>query len=148
MLTAEDFSDGTKMNISVDCRSKGTYEEAFDVWLGRDATVNDMKIKAIDVQSLKNSKQWTTCKETLSTDSGIWYIGIHVKSPADSYGLYVRNVNVEKVEKVPTAVETIKTKHSTKIEYYNLQGMRLNSPERGQLVIVRQGNKSYKEFIK
>ena len=35
-----------------------------------------------------------------------------------------------------------------KIEYYNLQGMRLNSPERGQLVIVRQGNKSYKEFIK
>lgn len=148
ILPAVDFGDATKINISVDCRSKGTYEEAFDVWLGRDATVNDMKIKAIDVQSLKNSKQWTTCKETLSTDSGIWYIGIHVKSPADSYGLYVRNVNVEKVEKVPTAVNTIKIKHSTKIEYYNLQGMRLNSPERGQLVIVRQGNKSYKEFIK
>ena len=148
ILPAVDFGDATKINISIECRSKGTYEEAFDVWMGRDATVDDMKVKVIDVQSLKNSKQWTTYKETLSTDSGIWYIGIHAKSPADSYGLYVKNVSIEKDEKTPTAVTTIKTNQNTGKEYYNLQGMRLISPERGQLVIVRQGNKSYKEFIK
>ena len=33
-------------------------------------------------------------------------------------------------------------------EYFNLQGMRINTPCQGELVIVRKGNKSYKTVIR
>lgn len=33
-------------------------------------------------------------------------------------------------------------------EYYNLQGVRVNNPEKGQLVIVRKGNKSFKQIVR
>jgi len=31
--------------------------------------------------------------------------------------------------------------------YYNLQGIRLANPEKGQLVIVRKGNKTFKAIL-
>ena len=148
ILPAVDFGHAKKITISTESRSKGTYTEAFEVWLGRDATINDMSIKVIDVTSLTNNQEWTLDEETLDIDGGIWYAGIHVKSPADSYGLYLRNLKIENAEEVITGVENIDTQTIDKEEYFNLQGMKLINPEKGQLVIMRMGNKSYKVIFK
>ncbi len=40
----------------------------------------------------------------------------------------------------PTGVETIEADNDATAEYYNLQGIRVNEPVKGQLYIVRKGN--------
>ena len=46
------------------------------------------------------------------------------------------------------AVETILGDDSNApAVYYNLQGVRVNNPEKGQLVIVRKGNKAQKVIM-
>lgn len=41
----------------------------------------------------------------------------------------------------PTAIEDINADENAPVEYYNLQGMRINEPAAGQVVIRRQGSK-------
>lgn len=47
-----------------------------------------------------------------------------------------------------SAVEGIEAADNSEVVYYNLQGVKVNNPAKGQLVIVRQGNKTYKTFAK
>ena len=46
-----------------------------------------------------------------------------------------------------TGVDGIEADENAPVEYYNLQGVRVASPEKG-LYIVKQGNKVEKRFIK
>lgn len=46
-----------------------------------------------------------------------------------------------KVSDVPTGVESIEADANAAAEYFNLQGIRVNEPVKGQLYIMRQGNK-------
>ena len=46
-----------------------------------------------------------------------------------------------------TSVENVETGLSTDAVYYNLQGMRVENPVKGQVYIVRQGTESKKVLI-
>lgn len=51
-------------------------------------------------------------------------------------------------KKVSSGIEdvTVDNEHNAPIEYYNLQGIRVLEPNKGQLIIRRQGSKSTKEM--
>lgn len=51
------------------------------------------------------------------------------------------------VSDVPAGVESIDADNNVNAEYYNLQGIRVNEPVKGQLYIVRQGNKVSKVIL-
>lgn len=48
----------------------------------------------------------------------------------------------------PNGVETIVGEENATPVYYNLQGVRVNNPEKGQLLIVSKGNKTTKQIIR
>ncbi len=67
----------------------------------------------------------------------------------DSGTLYRGNANgnfrLELTSPIPTYIKEIGSDDAnTPVVYYNLQGMRINEPAKGQVVIRRQGNKSEK----
>ncbi len=47
-----------------------------------------------------------------------------------------------------SGIEEVVTIDTTPVEYYNLQGVRLEEPAPGQIVIRRQGNKVEKILVK
>lgn len=51
------------------------------------------------------------------------------------------------VSDVPAGVESIDADNNVNAEYYNLQGIRVNEPVKGQLYIVRQGSKVSKVIL-
>lgn len=148
ILPAVNFGTTDKIRISVDARSKGSYTESFEVYLGRDASASAMTVMAIEVPEIKNSSSWTTYESTLDTEGGIWFVGIKASSPADAYGLYVRNVRIESLNDPQVGVEGIESEIDAEPEYFNLQGVRLAAPEKGQIVIVRKGGKTFKSIIR
>ena len=101
----------------------------------------------IDEPEFASNKAWRTYDATLDTEGGIWHVGIKAKSNADQYGLYVRNIQIESLND-PVGVDAIDADENAPAEYYSLQGMRLDTPEKGQLVIVRKGGKSYKAIMR
>ena len=45
-------------------------------------------------------------------------------------------------------IDDIAVDHNAPIEYFNLQGVRIANPEKGQLVITRQGSKTSKTIVR
>ena len=148
ILPAVDFGTTDKIKISVEARSRGSYTEAFEVWLGKESMVSAMTVKAIDVPEINNSSSWTTYDATLDTEGGIWHVGIKAKSDADQYGLYVRDVRIESLNDPMLGIDNIDVSCDEPAEYYSLQGVRLANPEKGSLVIVRKGIRSYKTVVR
>lgn len=140
-LPAVDFGTADKARISVEARSKGTYTESFEVWLGREASPGSMTVKAIDVPEISNSDPWTAYEAETTPGGGIWHVGIHATSQADQYGLYIRNVGIEAPDGPLTGIEEAGIDAESPAEWFDLQGMRLAAPEKGRIVIVRQGGK-------
>ncbi len=68
--------------------------------------------------------------------------------------MYMRFISPSKPMKVignsgqDAVDEIISEETDMPTEYYNLQGMRLANPEKGQIIIARKGNKSYKTVIR
>lgn len=60
----------------------------------------------------------------------------------------IKDVLVEGDETETGAVSAIDKDENAPVEYFNLQGVRVNAPEKGALVIIRQGNKTTKAVIR
>lgn len=146
ILPAVDFEDSNRIEISVEAHSEGTsYVESFEVWLGREATVGSMTVKAINKPEISNT-QWQKFSKEIPIDTGIWYVGLHATSAADQYGLYLRNIRIESKGRV--ALEDIGTDADEPVEYFNLQGIPVATPEKGSVVIMRRGHKTVKTIVR
>lgn len=95
ILPAIDFGGKQSVRLYADALARGEFDESFEICLGKAPNVSAMTVKALDVEVINNDKTWTTYAADLNTDGGRYYVGIHVKSPADLYGLYVRNVRLQ-----------------------------------------------------
>ncbi len=60
-------------------------------------------------------------------------------------GLYIQSIKVTYVD-IPTGVNAVGTADSIPVEYYNLQGVRVENPGKG-LYIVHQGSKASKVIL-
>ncbi len=71
--------------------------------------------------------------------SGLYYIGFHACSDADGAGLALRNIKVD--GESGSVVDGIAAGDDSDaaVELYNLQGVRVDNPQPGQLVIKRRG---------
>lgn len=59
--------------------------------------------------------------------------------------------NPETMVNIPTGIETISSEMNNAdapVEYFNLQGLRINNPAPGQIVIRRQGTTVTKIMVK
>ena len=94
-LPAIDFAGQTNVRLYVDALARGEFDESFEICLGSEPTASAMTVKALDVERINTDKTWTTYAADLATDGGKYHVGIHVKSPKDLYGLFVRNLRIE-----------------------------------------------------
>lgn len=104
ILPAIDFAGNKNVRLYVDALTRGEFDESFEICLGNAPSVSAMTVKALDVEVINNDKTWTTYAADLNTEGGKYYVGIHVKSPKDLYGLFIRNIRLE-TEAEPCASE-------------------------------------------
>lgn len=95
ILPAIDFAGEKNVRLYVDALARGEFDESFEICLGSEPSVSAMTVKALDVEVINNDKTWTTYAADLNTEGGKYYVGIHVKSPRDLYGLFIRNLRLE-----------------------------------------------------
>ena len=57
-------------------------------------------------------------------------------------------IKEHKSEPVSTDIETVLTDEDATPEYFTLQGLRVGSPQQGQIYIVRQGSKVSKVYYR
>lgn len=104
ILPAIDFAGEKNVRLYVDALARGEFDESFEICLGSEPSVSAMTVKALDVEVISNDKTWTTYAADLNTEGGKYNVGIHVKSPRDLYGLFIRNIRLE-TEANPCACE-------------------------------------------
>jgi hypothetical protein len=69
------------------------------------------------------------------------------ETSADSNkGVYFHSVSV--ADNPTVAVSEIESDLDAPVEYYSLQGVRIANPEKGSIVIVRQGGSAHKTVIR
>ena len=156
-LPATDF--GTAMTVLVKVAARPadvSLQEGFEVFVGSNSTVEAMTTKVME-------KVWSAgtftdedyedgfeiCQGNARVDGGVNFIGIHVLSgdTADSNkGVYFHSVSV--ADNSTVAVSEIESDPDAPVEYYSLQGVRIANPEKGSIVIVRQGGSAHKTVIR
>ena len=97
--------------------------------------------------AVTNSNPETFTSEAEVTP-GKYYLGIKAASEADQYIFYVNNINIESLHEVETGVAAIEFDNNLPVEYYNMNGVRVANPEKGSIVIARQGNKVVKMIVR
>lgn len=86
-------------------------------------------------------KTWTADKNALSQEVVIYFAEKPASTPQ------VTSMTVYYEEGIPSAVSTIDINENAPVEFFNLQGQRVNNPSNG-IFIVRQGNKTSKVYIR
>lgn len=87
------FPDATKTyNISIEAKSN--FSEAFDVFIGTTPEISAMTQCILDVPDFKNSNYTANSNDFTVPAAGRYYVGIHAKSPADRYNLYLRSMTI------------------------------------------------------
>lgn len=150
MLPLVNFGDATKVQVSFDVRT-GRGEESFEVFLGHERTIEAMTIKVMEQSAFKYSSDFKTL--TASVDlpaaeardaSGEYCLGIHASSIKDRYYIYVKNFRIEALALQTSGIDAVEAEDAdAPVEYFNLQGIRVDSPAHG-IFIKRQGNKTSK----
>lgn len=153
ILPLVDFGTSTEVSVSLDARTDSD-PESFEVFLGRDRTIEAMTVEVMT----KNDYNHTGSFETLSAEvklpaaeardgSNMWCLGIHATSPAFHFNLYINNIKIESLKET-TGIDNTVIDLNAPAEYFNLQGIRVDSPRKGQMMIVRQGDKTFKTIIR
>lgn len=150
MLPLVNFGDATKVQVSFDART-GFGEESFEVFLGHERTIEAMTIKVMEQSAFKYSSDFKTL--TASVDlpaaeardaSGEYCLGIHASSIKDRYNIYVKNFRIEALALQTSGIDAVEAEDAdAPVEYFNLQGIRVDNPAHG-IFIKRQGNKTSK----
>ena len=75
---------------------------------------------------------------------------LHATASGDYYyaGDDVSTITFPTIQQENSSIGDIIVDAEAEVEYYNLQGIRIDNPKSGQIVIKRQGNVVSKEFIR
>ena len=142
-----DFGNTDKIKLSYQTwAAAGGFNELVEFYLGTEPTVEAMTNK-IGSTAVTNSNPETFTSEAEVTP-GKYYLGIKAASEADQYIFYVNNINIESLHEVETGVAAIEFDNNLPVEYYNMNGVRVANPEKGSIVIARQGNKVVKMIVR
>lgn len=160
ILPPVDFADATKVKISFDVRTESTDTEDLEVFLGNEQTPEAMTLPVKQLKDYKHANSYETHEVEVTVPSEAptraaggdaatkWHLGFHATSPAFHNVLYVRNVRISKLTShIGTGIESI-TVSSEATRYYNLQGMPVDNPAPGSMVIVSRGGKTYKSIVR
>lgn len=150
MLPLVNFGDATKVQVSFDVRT-GSGAESFEAFLGHEQTIEAMTVKVMEETSFMSNGDFKTL--TASVDlpaaeardaSNEYCLGIHASSAADLYYIYVKNFRIEALALQTSGIDAVEAEDAdAPVEYFNLQGIRVDSPAHG-IFIKRQGNKTSK----
>lgn len=148
ILPSVDFGPSSKVQISVDVKTE--YDtEAFEIFLGRERTVEAMTLPVMKKTGFVSNNKWTTLSAIVDIPqpkareaSNDYALGIHAISPKNHYIMYFDNIRIESIE-VTTGIDNIMTDETAEPEYYNLQGIKVINPESG-IYIMRRGNTAVK----
>ncbi|MBD5189796.1 MAG: carbohydrate-binding protein [Bacteroidales bacterium] len=151
ILPTVDFGEAKGVTVSISVMTQ-TDEEDFEVYLGQKRTVEAMTLPVITRKNYKHTGTFETLsgavvlpEETRGADTE-WCLGIHASSPANRFLFYVKDIEIK--SSVITGVSEIGEDDDAECEYYNLQGLRIENPAAGEIVIVRKGNKTYKKMMR
>lgn len=102
-----------------------------------------------DTVKLADGEKGTFALSPINKANAIWKAGDNELSAITfAGGTYIDQIYViYKENESGSGVAGIEADENAPVEYYNLQGVRVASPEKG-LYIVKQGNKVEKRFIK
>lgn len=150
MLPLVNFGDATKVQVSFDVRT-GSGAESFEAFLGHEQTIEAMTVKVMEEASFMSKSDFKTL--TASVDlpsaeardaSNEYCLGIHASSAANLYYIYVKNFRIEALALQTSGIDAVEAEDAdAPVEYFNLQGIRVDNPAHG-IFIKRQGNKTSK----
>lgn len=86
---------GKSYRLTFDARTMSTDEETFTVMLGTEPVAAAMTVEVIPATTFKNTSYQQFEGYIVAPASGKYYLGIHACSPANTYRLYVKNLQVE-----------------------------------------------------
>jgi hypothetical protein len=130
------------MMMSLDC------PERLAVAIGTAPTADAMTTALVEPYTLASTTPALTTVDITVPESGVYYIGFHALSPADSYGLAISKITVDGEQSaLPTLPADLSADASnTPVAYYNLQGVRLSAPQPG-INIVRMADGTHRKLI-
>jgi hypothetical protein len=107
-----------------------------------------MTTALVEPYTLASTTPALTTVDITVPESGVYYIGFHALSPADSYGLAISKITVDGEQSaLPTLPADLSADASnTPVAYYNLQGVRLSAPQPG-INIVRMADGTHRKLI-
>lgn len=86
---------GITYNIDIDTRCYGpNYSESLDVFIGTTRTAEGMDQVILDLQDINFSEFFTMSNAFTVETTGKYFIGIHAKSAANKFNLYVKNMKI------------------------------------------------------
>lgn len=155
ILPMADFGDATKVKVSFGAQTMSD-PESFEVFLGRNRTVDAMTVEVLKVEDYKHQTTFENLysevalpqEQAQDADGNKWCLGFHATSPAFHFNIYINDIRIEKVESSSSIKDVAIEEAEGAAEYYNLQGIRLSNPRSGEVVIVRQGAKTFKTVIR
>lgn len=133
-------------NISFDV--KGKYDsdtERFEVLAGVSPYQESLTETVLEPTEFKGTEYRNISMEFAPKSTGIWFIAIHAISDPNKGAITIDNIKVD--AGVVNGVEGIEDDSLQPAEYYTLQGVRIASPAKGQMVIVRRGGKAFKAIF-
>lgn len=150
MLPLVNFGDATKVQVSFDVRT-GSGAESFEAFLGRERTIEAMTIKVLEEAEFKYDNGFKTVSATVEVPaaeardaSNEFSLGIHASSAANLWYIYVKNFRIEALALQTSGIDAVEAEDAdAPVEYFNLQGIRVDNPAHG-IFIKRQGNKTSK----
>lgn len=145
ILPEFDFTPYAEVSLEFEYSALGTNNpESLEVYQGSSDSADGMRSRQLWTDNSIQTTDWRKASISTSPSYGN-YIGFYANSPANLYGVAVRNIRLTG-SNTSTSVPVVEAEMP--VEYYNLQGLRIAAPQSGELVIVRRGTKVFKTFFR
>ncbi len=112
------FEAGKQYNLTFDTWNKG-YDERIEVMVGSDATPEGMTLQVVEPTDVLWEEPQPLEASIVVSETGTYYIGFHVISPADMNKLFVDNVMVDVYEveapAAPTDLTAVQTEEQLEV---------------------------------
>lgn len=149
ILPAINFEKGIRYSIEFQVSTaSNSYPERLAVYYGTAPSPEAL------VNPIHEEKEYTIFDPVdekasfVPAEYGMYHIGFHACSEPDGGGLALRNIKVAK--SAGSAVDAIAPDNDSDAatEIYNLQGIRIDNPQPGQLIIKRRGTTATKNIVR